>query len=441
MSRADSALADALVWLDSHINLEAMVAGTRAAVPTLDRVRAALSLMADPQSAFPVLQVTGTNGKGSAARMMTRLLVARGLSVGTYTSPDLERINERLAWNSDPIDDASLADVLLALADLEPMLEERLTRFEILTAAAYRWFADIAIDAAVVEVGMGGRWDATSAADAEVAVVTNVSLDHVELLGPRLEDIATEKAGIVKPGSTLILGETDPTLAAIFRQAGAAEVWERDRDFACIRNDVAHGGRLLSMRTPEGVYDDIYLPVHGAHQGDNAVVALAAAEAFFGAPLAEEVVTEAFASVRTPGRMEVMSRDPLIILDGAHNPAGARSAASTLSAEFSAVTGRVLVVGVLGGRDPSEMLSALGVGAARTVIACAPPSPRAVPAAVVAAAARALGVDAVTASSPVDALDKALALAGPDDLILVAGSLYLVGAVRSALIRRAGDVA
>jgi dihydrofolate synthase/folylpolyglutamate synthase len=394
----ETALADALVWLDSHINLEAMVAGTRAAVPTLERVRAALALMADPQSAYPVLQVTGTNGKGSAARMMTRLLVARGLSVGTYTSPDLERINERLAWNSDPIDDASLADVLLALADLEPMLDERLTRFEILTAAAYRWFADIAVDAAVVEVGMGGLWDATSAADADVAVVTNVSLDHVELLGPTLEHIATEKAGIVKPGSTLILGETDPGLAAIFRRAGAAEVWERDRDFALVRNDVAHGGRLLSMRTPEGSYDDVYLPVHGAHQGDNAVAALAAAEAFFGAPLAEEVVTEAFASVRTPGRMEVMARDPLVILDGAHNAAGARSAAATLSAEFSAVTGRILVVGVLGGRDPSEMLSALGAGAARRVIACAPPSPRAVPAEVVAEAARAMGIEGEVAS-------------------------------------------
>lgn len=438
MSEPDTSLADSLVWLDSHINLEAMVAGTRAAVPTLERVRAALSLMADPQAAYPVVQITGTNGKGSVARMITRLLVARGLSVGTYTSPDLERVNERLAWNSDPIDDASLAQVLLALADLEPLLDERLTRFEILTAAAYRWFADIAVDAAVVEVGMGGLWDATSVADADVAVVTNVGLDHVELLGPTLEDIATEKAGIVKPGSTLVLGETDPALAAIFRRAGAATVWERDRDFACVRNDVAHGGRLLSMRTPEGVYDDVYLPLHGAHQGDNAVVALAAAEAFFGAPLTEEVVTEAFASVRTPGRMEVMGRDPLVILDGAHNPDGARAAAATLSAEFSAVTGRVLVVGVLGGRDPAEMLTALGAGAARAVIACAPPSPRAVPAEDVAEAARALGVEAHVASSPVAAIDQALALADPDDLILVAGSLYLVGAVRAALLRRAG---
>src|SRR5207248_2936367 len=165
-------------------------------------------------------------------------------------------------------------------------------------------------------------------------------------------------AGIVKPDSTLVLGETDPELAAIFRSAGAAEVWERGRHFACERNELAHGGRLLDLRTPGGRYDGVYLPVHGAHQGDNAAVALAAAEAFFGAPLDPDVVAEALAAVRIPGRLEVMGRQPLCVLDGAHNPAGAQAAGAAIAEEFGDAASRVLVVGLLEGKDPAEMLEA-----------------------------------------------------------------------------------
>jgi dihydrofolate synthase/folylpolyglutamate synthase len=391
--------------------------------------------MADPQRTYPVIHLTGTNGKGSTARILTALLVAKGLSVGTYTSPHLERFNERMAWNGEPISDAAFVEVIESVAQVEQVLENPPTVFEILTAAAFRWFADIVVDAAVVEVGLGGRWDATNVADGQVAVVTNVSLDHAETIGPTLVDIATEKSGIVKPDSTLVLGETDPVLSQIFRDAGAREVWERGRDFECEDNYLAHGGRLLNVRTPGAEYRDLYLPVHGAHQGDNTALALAAAEAFFGGPLEQELVEEALAAVKIPGRLEVVDRHPLTVLDGAHNPAGAAAAGEAIAEEFGDASGLILVVGLLQGREPIEMLDALGVRRARLLVACPAPSPRTLDPAELAAAGRAFGVEVETAASVPEALARALALAAPEDLVLVSGSLYVVGAARAALTK------
>jgi len=414
----------------------------RAAARRLDRVHRLMELMGDPQHSYPVIHITGTNGKGSVARMVTALLVARGLRAGTYTSPHLERVNERMAWNGEPIPDEDLADVIGAVAELEPLLESPPTHFEILTSAAFRWFADVAVDVAVVEVGLGGRWDATNVADAQVAVLTNVSLDHAETIGPALTDIATEKAGIVKPASTFVLAETNPSLRPIFEAAGASELWVKGTEFRCGGNRLAHDGRVVDLYTPGAAYEGVYLPVHGPYQGDNAAAALAAVEAFFGAPLAGEVVAEAFAGLRLPGRLEVVSRHPVTVLDGAHNPAGALAATAALDEAFGpAVTGRVLVIGMLQGRDPVEMLQCFGAsgaqrsGAARArlVVACPPPSPRALPAAEVAAAARSLGTDAEETSSVPEAVATALALAGEQELVHVTGSLYVVGAARAAL--------
>ena len=406
----------------------------RAAARRLDRVRRLVELMGDPQQTYPVIHITGTNGKGSVARMVTALLAARGLRIGTYTSPHLERLNERMAHNGEPIPDEDLAEVIGAVADLEPLLGSPPTHFEILTAAALRWFADVAVDVAVVEVGLGGRWDATNVADAQVAVLTNVSLDHAETIGPDLTDIATEKVGIVKPGSTFVLAETNPSLRPIFDTAPANETWIRGTDFRCGRNVLAHEGRVVDLYTPGGAYEGVFLPVHGSYQGDNAAVALAAVEAFFGAPLAPEVVAEAFAALRLPGRLEVVTRHPICVLDGAHNPAGALAATAALDEAFGPViTGRILVIGLLQGRDPVEMLRCFDAGRARLVVACPPPSPRALPAAVVAAAARELGTDSEEADSVAEAVATALALAGEQELVHVTGSLYVVGAARSAL--------
>jgi dihydrofolate synthase/folylpolyglutamate synthase len=405
-------------------NLEARVAAKKSQPPTLERITRLMQLMGEPQRQYPAIHVTGTNGKTSATRIVSALLAAKGLSVGTFTSPHLERVHERVSWNGDAIDDDALAAALTAVANLEPILEGHApSYFEILTAAAFWWFADVAVDVAVVEVGVGGTWDTTNVVDAAVAIVTSVGLDHVEYLGPTRASIAREKAGIVKTGTTLVLGETDPELLPIFRDTPAGDIWVRDDDFGCDRNDLAVGGRLLDLRTRAATYPDVFLPLHGAHQGDNAACALAAAEAFFDAPIEAALVTEAFGSVTSPGRLEVVRRHPLTILDGVKNPDGARAAARTLDEEFGADRGRVLVVGLLRGKDPDEMLAALDVGRARIVIACEPPTPRAWPAKEVAEAARRAGVVAEEVSQVEDAVRRGLEVATDDDVVLITGSL------------------
>ena len=424
--------AEALAFLAGHVNLEVDPAPA-AAARRLDRVRRVLELLGQPQLAYPAVHITGTNGKGSTARILTSLLQAQGLSVGTYTSPHLQRVNERLAWGGEPIGDEDFAGCMETIARVEPHVGSRPTYFEVLTAAALSWFADVAVDVAVVEVGLGGRWDATNVVDGRVAVVTNVSLDHEDTIGPGLTDIAAEKAGIVKADSTLVLGETRPELRRIFEEAGAKRVWLRSRDFSCRANHLAHEGRLLALTTPGASYEDVHLPAHGGFQGENAAVALAAAEAFLEAPLDRDVVAEAFAAVRLPGRVEVMSRQPLCVVDGAHNPAGAAALSAAVAETFGRDRPRVLVVGMLEGRDPTEMLAALDVSSARLVVACSPSSPRALPASVVADAARALGAAAEEAASVPQAVATALALAAPGEIVLVAGSLYVVGAARDAL--------
>jgi len=428
---------DMVAWLDAHTDYELSMP-TRVGAPTLDRIRAWCRLLGDPERSCPVVHLTGTNGKGSTAKILTELLVADGLAVGTYTSPNLSRVNERLARNGEPIDDQELAEVLGALAMLEPLLSERSTRFEILTAAAFRWFAESPVDVAVVEVGLGGRWDATNVVEPDVAVITNVSYDHVEILGPTLLDIATEKAGIIKPGCRVVVGETDPELLGVFataaQECGAAEVWVRGVEFGCDANHVAVGGRLLDLRTPGALYPEVYLSLHGAHQGDNAACALAAAEAFFAAPLAPEVVEHALGSVRVPGRMEIVGRSPLIVLDGAHNVAGAQALGRALVDEIAPAPETIAVIGMLQGRDPSAMLDALSPAGVRTVVACTAPSPRALPAESIAEAARALGLQALAADTVVDALALARARTPSTGTLVVTGSLYVVAAAREILV-------
>ena len=422
---------EALAYLDDHTDLERMATGTWDP-PTLDRMRALVDLLGEPQHAQPAIHVTGTNGKGSVVRMATALLAAHNLSVGTYTSPDLEHITERLSRNGEPIGDEAFAEVIGAIADLEGLSGIRPHRFEILTLAAFRWFADLPVDAAVIEVGMGGRWDATNVVDGAVAVVTNIGLDHTEVLGPTRLDVAGEKAGIVKPGSTLVLGETDPALHSTFDRQGAARIVLRDRDFGVTANHVAVGGRSLDLFTPSARYEDVYLSVHGAHQGDNAAVALAAVEAFFDRPLDDDVVREAFASVAIPGRFEIVGRQPLVILDGAHNPDGARAASATLG-DFGIAGERILVVGMNKGRDPLEMLDALDARAARGVIACAVDFVRAMEPEDIAGAARSLGIDVEVVRSVPDAVQRAISMATGDDLVFVTGSLYVVGEARRSV--------
>jgi dihydrofolate synthase / folylpolyglutamate synthase len=427
-------LDDALRWLDAHTDLEAAMPRRRA-LPTLDRMRALASLLGEPQGSIPTIHITGTNGKGSTSAMATALLMAKGLSVGTYTSPNLHVVAERLAHNGTQIDDDSFAEVLGELALLESMLEERPTRFELLTAAALSWFATEAVDSMVVEVGLGGTWDCTNVVHGDVAVLTNVSFDHTDVLGPTLEQIAADKAGIIEPESRVVVGAMDPALVEIVLQracdVGAQSVWVAGRDFGCETNEVAVGGRLVTLWTPGGRYEDVVVPLHGAHQGLNAAVALAAVEAFFEEALDPVVVAEGFGAVRVPGRLEVLERRPLLLVDGAHNAAGMAALGAALRDEFAVVGSSVAVVGMLSGRDPLAMLAPLAESGVSTVVACEPESPRAMPVATVAEAGRALGQDVYQEPEVVQALRMARGMVDADGVVVVAGSLYVVGAARA----------
>jgi dihydrofolate synthase/folylpolyglutamate synthase len=398
----------------------------------LDAMRNLCHVLGDPQQAQPTVHITGTNGKGSVARITTARLGAHDLTVGTFTSPDLESINERLARNGEPISDEQLAAVLSDLATLEPLLDHTPSRFELLVGAALRWFSDEAVQAAVIEVGLLGRWDATNVVDAEVAVLTNVGLDHTDGVGDWRRRVAEEKAGIVKEGSTFVLGETDPALADIFAATPARTIWKRGVDFDCTSSALAVGGRTLDLRTPGASYDDVFLPLHGEHQAINAAVALTAVEAFFDRPLDPDVVVDAFAGVRNPGRFEVLGHEPLVVLDGAHNPDGASAAAATLAEGFTIDGDLRLVVGLLRGRDPRDLLERLGAADAVEVVCGAPDWPRALPAEELADAVRAVGGTPRVADGVAEALRLAVGASGPDDAVLVAGSLYTVGAARTA---------
>jgi dihydrofolate synthase/folylpolyglutamate synthase len=459
-------------YLDAHVDLEKTIgiSAGHAKGLSLDRMRHVVDVLGNPQRDYPVIHITGTNGKGSTARMITALLAAHQLSVGTYGSPHLEHVTERISRNLEPIEPDELARVLGEIAALEDQqfFPERPSYFELLTAAAYAWFSQVAVDVAVVEVGLLGRYDATNVADGQVAVVTNVGRDHTDGKGDWRRRVADEKAGIVKPGSHLVLGETDPGLRPLFlggagaaheshgsapgigRQGGRprgenagdaggpATVWVRDDDFGLATDRVALGGHVVDLRTPFGEHGEVFLPVHGAHQADNAALAVAAVEAFFGRALDGEVVAEALAGLTLPGRFEVLHRAPLLVLDGAHNPDGAAAAAATLADEFDVAGTRRWVLGVLAGRDVDEMLDALEVRPGDRVVATRPPSPRGVPAAEVAAAVEVRGV----AVEAVDGIEAALEhawraaqAAGEGDLVIVTGSLHTVGAARTACRR------
>jgi dihydrofolate synthase/folylpolyglutamate synthase len=425
---------DALAWLDSHIDFESHMPRRRA-LPTLDPMRALTALLGEPQDSIPSVHITGTNGKGSTSAMVTMLLLAKGLTVGTYTSPNLHVVAERLARNAEAIDDATLMEVLSELALLESVLEERPTRFELLTAAALSWFATEPVDAMVVEVGLGGTWDCTNVVHGDVAVLTNVSFDHTDVLGPTLEGIAADKSGIIEPGSRVVVGEMAPDLVDIVRrraeEVGAASFWVAGVDFGCESNQVAVGGRLVTLWTPGGRYEDVLIPLHGAHQGTNAAVALAAAEAFFGDALAPEVVEEGFAAVRVPGRLEVLGRRPLLLVDGAHNAAGMAALGAALTEEFAVDGTAVAVVGMLTGRDPSAMLEPLVATGVRDIVACEPNTPRAMPVAAVAEAGRALGFVVYEEPDVRNAVRTARGMVDADGLVVVAGSLYVVGTARA----------
>ena len=423
---------EALRYLDRHINLEAR-AGYFEDL-SLNSMEQLMELSGDPHRAFRSIHVTGTNGKGSTATMIARLLQAQGLRVGRYSSPHLSSITERIEIDGEPIARDLFAEEVLALAAVAELSEHPPSYFELLTATAYRLFAAEAVEVAVVEVGVLGRFDATNVLEADVAVLTNIGTDHTTKEGDWRRNIAGEKAGIAKPRSTFVVGETDPALLDIFESEGAASLVLADREFELIADQPAVGGRLIDVRTPRGLYEDVFVSVHGEHQATNAVIALTAAEEFFDAALADDVVAEAFGELQLPGRVEVIAKEPTIVLDGAHNPEAAQALDQTLATAFGGASRRVFVLATLEPRDPADFIADAGIGAGDHVVATPVNSARSVsPERIVDAAAQA-GAAAEPAADVEDALDRAKVLAGDDGLVVVTGSLYAVGEARDILV-------
>ncbi len=392
-----------------------------------------MALSADPHRTFRTIHVTGTNGKGSTATMIARLLQAKGLKVGRYSSPHLHSITERIEVDSEPISREDFATTVLELAQIEALTEHPNSYFELLTAAAYRWFAEVAVDVAVVEVGVLGRFDATNVIEADVAVVTNIGKDHTDGVGDWRRNIASEKAGIAKPTSTLVVGEPSADLLDIFEGEGAESTVVVNRDFELTDDQPAVGGRLIGVRTPRGLYEDVFLGVFGSHQATNASIALTATEEFFDAAIEDDVVAEAFGELALPGRAEVVGREPIVVLDGAHNPPAAHALAETLAVSFGGAQPRVFVLATLEPRDPADFIADVGVGPGDHVVAIAVNSPRSVAPERIVAAAEAAGALAESASDAEDAVERARVLAGVDGIVVVTGSLYAVGEARDVV--------
>lgn len=426
--------AEALRYLDERSNYERT---GRVDSPSTHNIDQLMDAIANPQHAYRSIHITGTNGKGSTAQITTKLLMAHGLRVGTYSSPHLDRINDRICIDGEPISDEEFGLQIGAISDLEVIAGVRPSFFEIMTAAMFRWFADEAVDVAVIEVGMLGRWDATNVINSDVAVITNIALDHTEYAGPTVEHIATEKAGIIKPSSIVVLGETDAILREIFLKPNARARILRGDDFDCEDNRLAVGGRLISVRTPRTVYEDILVPLHGQHQGENASLAICAVEAFFDSIIDRQILDAALESVVMPGRFEVLAHQPLVIVDGAHNPAGAKVCAEVFFEDFNMQGRKILVTGALRSRDPDELLTTFRANEFDVVITCTAPSPRGLPAEEMAEVARRIGcAEVIVADSVETACDLALKIAQSQDAVLVAGSLYIVSSARPHLRRR-----
>jgi dihydrofolate synthase / folylpolyglutamate synthase len=432
----------ALAWLDAHIDYE-RTAPTRRLLPSLVGMEQALGLLGHPERDYQAIHITGTNGKGSTTAMITSLLVELGLSVGTYTSPNLHEVNERIAWNGEAIPDDDFCDVLFRLALIEDELAEPLTRFELLTVAAFAYFADCAIDVAVVEVGLGGTWDSTNVIDGVVSVLTNVSLDHVQVLGSTVEEIAADKSGIIKPGSVAILGDDNPSVRAIAQarcdEVGASGLWVVGQEFSASNNRLAFGGRVVDLQVPGMAFDDVMVPLHGPHQGRNASVALAAVTAFLGRAPSSDVVEAGFGAATILGRMEVLGHLPLVIVDGAHNAAGVRALCEALIEGFSVEGRSVAVIGMLEGRDPSDLMAPFVDAGITSVVCVEPDTPRAMDAGLIVKAAIELGLEATPAATIDAGIEQGLDQVGENGLLLATGSLYVIGHARATLRRILAD--
>lgn len=410
--------------------------------PRLEPTRRAVELLGDPQKSYRVIHVTGTNGKTTTTRIIERILRELGLRTGRFTSPHLVRLNERMAIDGEPVGDQQLAEVW---ADIEPILamvdaeleaegDTKLTFFEALAVLGFAVFADAPVDVLVLEVGMGGEWDSTNVADGDVAVFTPISIDHAERLGSTIAEIAKTKSGIIKSGAIVVSSE-QPAEALAVLEAKAAEIAEsfavygRDFEILDVEPDVA--GQRFSVKTLTSEYRDLFLPLHGEYQAENAALAISAVEAFFGVSnrLFDDVLRVAIADSTSPGRLQVISRKPLTILDAAHNPGGAESLARAMKKTFGAPK-TVAVISILGDKDARALLQALH-STAETFVVTQSTSPRAIEVhELEKIAIEIFGESRVrSASTPYRAVELAKELVSESGAIVVTGSITLVGDV------------
>jgi dihydrofolate synthase/folylpolyglutamate synthase len=418
-------------------------------VPDLERIVDLLALLGDPHKAYPSIHLTGTNGKTSTARMIDALLRELGVRTGRHTSPHLEHVTERISVDGEPLSPEKFAEVYDEVAPLAELVDgrhtDRVTFFELLTAMGFAAFADAPVDVGVIEVGLGGKWDATNVINAPVAVIMPISLDHVGILGSTIAEIATEKAGIIHPGATVISAPQPEAAGVVLAERAAqvgATILREGINFGVRSRAVAMGGQLLSLQGLAATYDEVYLPLYGEHQASNAACALAAVEAFTGAvergPLEADIVRAAFATVKSPGRMEVVRRSPTVIIDGAHNPAGAGALAAGLEDAFN-FDKLVAVVAVLDDKDAAGLLEQLEP-VVTSVVVTTNSSPRALPAEALAEIARdVFGDDRVEVAARLDdAIDRAISDAEAGTTmggagVIVTGSIVTVGDARHLL--------
>jgi dihydrofolate synthase / folylpolyglutamate synthase len=425
--------------------------------PSLGRISALVDLLGSPHRAMPVIQVAGTNGKTTTARMIDELLRGFGLRVGRFTSPHLQSMRERIVLDGEPVSAERFVETYDDIAPYVRMVdaagEHPMSFFEVMVGMAYATFADAPVDVAVIEVGMGGTWDATNVVDARVAVVTPVAMDHAEYLGPDVATIAGEKAGIIKHEAVAVLSHQQPgALDALVRRAVEVDavVAREGTEFGVLGRKVAVGGQQLRLQGLGGEYDEVFVPLFGAHQAQNAATALAAVEAFLGAgagtgPIDVETVRTAFAAVRSPGRLERVRTSPTVLVDAAHNPAGMAATVEAIRESFD-FTRLVGVVGAVRGKDVTGMLAALE-GICAELVVTENSSPRAMPADELGAlAVDVFGADRVSVHPLLpEALESAIELAeaGPDDAlggsgVLVTGSVVTAGEARTLLGGRSG---
>lgn len=416
--------------------------------PGLERIQALMNLLDNPQLSYPTIHLAGTNGKSTTARMTTAILAAHGLSSGLYTSPHLRDVTERYAlagWNEglswDQMSDeefASTLEYLLPFIELvESDLNDSLTYFELTTAIAFEWMAQRTVGVGIIEAGMGGRWDATNLIDSSVAVLTPIDVDHSEFLGPSSRDNASEKVGIIKRGATVVSADQRPEVADLIQSTASelgARVLVEGRDFFIDANDTAVGGRNVSIRTGKAEYQDLFLPLHGAHQAYNLALAIAATEEFLDKELDENHLIAALTEVRSPGRLEVVRRQPLVVLDGAHNPHAAAALASTLPQDFL-FKNLTLVLSIFKDKDIPGILGHLLPTAERTIFTSSD-SPRSAPPEILRELAARLETPAeLDVREPIEeAINFAVATSDPEDLVLVTGSLHAVGQARKMIV-------